>query len=114
MNWCLDISKMEAENMLNDIVKMITQILVVHFLTYSIDNQGSFMDIKIVKILLYATISMIIYNLFTKRLFKPNNLKNWFLIQLKEWMNCFYTWILWQTVDYLEKIDTNSITMDYY
>jgi hypothetical protein len=75
INWCLGITKEEAENMLNDIVKMITQILVVHFLTYSIDNQGTFMDMKTVKILLYATLSMVIYNLITKRLIKPNGKK---------------------------------------
>ena len=71
INWCLNITKNEAEDMLNDVIKMITQIIVVHFLAYAIDNQGTFLDMKTVKLLLYGIISMIIYNLLTKRLFKP-------------------------------------------
>lgn len=76
INLCLGITKDEAHNMLNDIVKMITMILVVHFLSYSIDNQGTFLDIKIVKLLLYVTISMVIFNLVIKRVINKNDNKS--------------------------------------
>ena len=68
INWCLDINKNEAQDMLDDVVKMMTQILVIHFLVYAVDNQGTFLDMKTVKLLLYGIIAMVIYNLLTKRL----------------------------------------------
>ena len=72
IDWCLDITKMEATDMILDITKVITQVLVMHLLTYSIDNKGTLFGIGTLKLLLYATISMVIFNLAVKRFFvKP-------------------------------------------
>lgn len=70
-NFHLDISKNEVINITQDIVKWITIYIVIHFLTYAIDNEGDLLNEKVLKKLLYITIAMIIYNLTTKRFLVP-------------------------------------------
>jgi hypothetical protein len=73
---CLDITKEETIEMTNDILRALSQALIVHLLSYSIDDEGSLFDEKTLKKFLYITLSMIIFNLIIKRLFVPKIKKN--------------------------------------
>ena len=73
---CLDITKEETIDMTNDILRALSQAIIVHLLSYSIDDEGSLFDEKTLKKFLYITLSMIIFNLIIKRLFVPKIKKN--------------------------------------
>lgn len=58
----------QSRLMWNDIIKFITVIVIVHLLFYCVDDYGGFMNESILKILLYTTISIIIYYLVITKL----------------------------------------------
>jgi len=64
-----NLSKEDATEMGKDIVRALTQAVIVHMLTYAIDNDVSLFDEKHLKKFLYITISMLIYTFITKRIF---------------------------------------------
>jgi len=65
------LTKEESIEMSNDITRALTQAFIVHILSYIIDNEGSLLSEKTLKKFLYITLSLIIFNLFTKKLFVP-------------------------------------------
>lgn len=71
LNLGFDISKDDVIDTSNDIVRALTQAIIVHFLFYSIDGEGELFSERMIKKLLYITISMIIFNFVTKKIFVP-------------------------------------------
>jgi len=61
----------EAISMTTDLVKFLTLIIVVHLLSYAIDNDDQLFSEKILKKLLYVTLGIIIYNLIVKKWLIP-------------------------------------------
>ena len=72
INLCLNTTKDEAINMMIDIGRGLTQAIVVHLLSYAIDNEGELFNEKILKKFLYITISMILFNLVVRRYLVSN------------------------------------------
>ena len=68
INWYFNMTNEQMKNTIDDIAKGVTAILVIHFLSFAIDNDGSLLDTKTLKLTLYFTIAMIIYNLTIKGL----------------------------------------------
>ena len=71
LNLHLDISREEVINTTVDILRALTQAVIVHLMTYSIDGSGQLFDERTVRRFFYITISMIIFNLVVRRLFVP-------------------------------------------
>lgn len=68
----LNIPESDIHNMVIDITKIMTILLTVHLLIYSIDNTGQLFDTPTLKLLLYSIIGIIIYHSAIKRFFvKP-------------------------------------------
>lgn len=68
---CLNITKSDAINMTADIVKSITQIIVLNILTTFIDGEDVLFGEKMLRNMLYITIARVVYNLVTKKIFVP-------------------------------------------
>jgi len=64
----LTITKQEIIELILSIIYVLTIVITVHLLRYSIDNVGELFDEKILKYSLYVTVGIIIYNLFIKKL----------------------------------------------
>lgn len=69
---CTKLSKDETLNMTNDVVKILTIAITYQLFSYAIDDDRSILDELILKRFIYLTIGVIIFNLFTKRFFTPN------------------------------------------
>lgn len=69
MNLLTNISKSNLKNLMHDIVREITIIVVIHLLTNIIDNSGELFSEKVLKHIFYTVIALIIFNLFTKKIF---------------------------------------------
>lgn len=65
---CLNITKSEAKNMWDDILKFLTIVIIIHLLLYSVDDQGELFDENTLKKFLYLTIGVIIYHLIIKKI----------------------------------------------
>jgi uncharacterized membrane protein len=68
INLCLDMTTHETIIMWDDILKFLTIAIVIHLLTYAVDNEGELFDEKSLKLFLYLIISLVIYNLFIRRI----------------------------------------------
>ena len=67
INLNINIDKVEAANLWNDILKFLTIAVTVHLLLYSVDEYGELFDEKSLKIFLYITIGTLIYYLIIKK-----------------------------------------------
>lgn len=72
----LNTTKDEVINMTIDIGRALTQAIVVHLLSYAIDDRGELFNERILKKLLYITISMVLFNLVVRRYLIKNINKN--------------------------------------
>ncbi len=68
MDLQFNVNKNDINNMMDDIGKMVTYVMVVHVLSYIVDNEGELFSMKILKKILWVTVSMFIYNLFVRKL----------------------------------------------
>lgn len=73
----LKMTKFESSLMWDDIVKILTILIVYHILSYMIDDKGDFFGEDILKLMLYTTTGIIVYHLIikkivTKYIFNPN------------------------------------------
>lgn len=55
---------------MEDTTKILSIILIVHFLFYCIDGEGEILSEKIVKLLLYTIISISVYHFIIKKFIK--------------------------------------------
>ena len=81
INFCFDMNKLDSIEMWMDIAKFLTIGIVVHLLLYSVDDYGELFNEQFLKLLLYVTLSLIIYHLIikkfiTKKFFTNNTLPN--------------------------------------
>lgn len=65
----------DKQELIKDIVHFTTYFLVIHVLSYTIDNEGSLFEEKTLKILLYGIIGMVVFNLITKKVFLKKSKK---------------------------------------
>jgi len=75
MNLYLKLNKEEVEDMMSDIVKLLTIYIIFHLLSYSIDGQGELFDEKTLKYSVYIVVAIIIYHLIIKRVIAQNIFK---------------------------------------
>ena len=68
-------SKHEIENMLTDIIKISSILVIIHLLSYSIENEGDLFDEKTLKYIVYIVIAFIIYHFIIKRIVLQNIFK---------------------------------------
>ena len=70
INLKLDITKKEMKEMSTKIIRAIKKAVIVHVLTFAIDKpEGQLFGETVLRKFLYIVISMVIFNLITKRLF---------------------------------------------
>ena len=70
-----DMKNIDVTIMMDDIMKALTLAVVVHILSYSLDDKDNIFDEKSLKKFLYIIISMILYNLFIRKIFIHKNNK---------------------------------------
>lgn len=61
------LSKSETSLMINDILKILTVIIIYNLMICIIDNEGDFLDENTLKLMLYITVGMIIYYVVVSR-----------------------------------------------
>jgi len=71
MNIKFNVNKDDFDQMMDDIGRMLTYVIIVHTLSYIIDNDGELFSEQILKKFLYITISMVIYNLVVRKIVVP-------------------------------------------
>tara|TARA_Y100000780_G_C13695839_1_gene422040 strand:+ start:811 stop:1029 length:219 start_codon:yes stop_codon:yes gene_type:complete len=64
------LKKNEIDSMIQQISIQLTIIFIGHFLTSVIDGDGEVLDIKIIKKMLYITISLVFYYVFVNKFIK--------------------------------------------
>lgn len=62
-------SKETINNIMDDICKLLTQILIVHILVSCIDGDEEFLSESIMKKLLYTIIAVLVYHIILKKYF---------------------------------------------
>ena len=62
------LSKCEATNMWDDIVKYLTIAVTFHILSYCVDDQGEFLDERAIKFIIYIAIGVIMYYVVVNKL----------------------------------------------
>lgn len=67
INLNINIDKVEAANMWNDILKFLTIAVIVHLLLYSVDEYGELFDERSLKLFLYITIGVLVYYMLVKK-----------------------------------------------
>lgn len=72
----LNINKKEATDMFEDIMKFLTIIFIIHILLFAVDDYGDLLSEFTLKILLYVTISLVIYHLIVKKVINRMIKKN--------------------------------------
>ncbi len=78
INLFLKLNKKEVEDMVSDIVRLLSIYMTLHLLSYSIDGNGILFDEKTLKYSVYIVIAIIIYHIIIKRvtfIFKEKALK---------------------------------------
>lgn len=64
----LKITRIEINNMISDITRILTQLMIVHFLTYIIDNDGKLFDDKTLRHMLCMCVGIILFHIFTRNI----------------------------------------------
>lgn len=64
----IKVDEERINSMMDDIVKFITIIIVVHLLSFLVDKEGGFFDEKTLKLLLYVTIALCIHHIVIKKI----------------------------------------------
>ena len=75
LNLYFKLNKEEVEDMISDIVRLLTIYIIFHLLSYSIDDQGELFDEKTLKYSIYIVIATIIYHIIIKRVISQNIFK---------------------------------------
>lgn len=75
-NFNINLNKVEATQMWNDIAKFLTIGITMHLLLYAIDDYGEIFSEITLKLLLYITIGLLMYHLSIKKLVDKYILKN--------------------------------------
>lgn len=66
----IHMNKTAIDDLMEDIIKVITVIFISHTLFFTIDGEGEFMSEKMIKTLLYTIISLSVYHFLIKKLIK--------------------------------------------
>ena len=69
INFGMGITGVESVQMWDDIMKFLTVAVIVHMLSYAVDNEGELFDERALKMFLYIVIGVVVYNLVIRRLF---------------------------------------------
>lgn len=64
----INITKSGCNDMLEDVFKIITYILVTHLLTVVVEDDKALIDDTVLKKLLYSSISMVVFHFVVKKL----------------------------------------------
>ena len=75
IQFCLDLNKNDTNEMIIDVLRALTQAVVVHVLVVTIDGGNELFSEKILKKFLYISLSMFLFNLIVKKLIPLNDKK---------------------------------------
>ncbi len=64
----IKINREDINNIIVDVTRILTQLMIVHFLTYVIERDAQLFDDKILKNMLYITLGVIFFYIFTKNI----------------------------------------------
>lgn len=75
INLCLDITKKEAIVLTDNVLKVLTLVVIVHLLSYAIDGDENLFSEKMIRRFLYVVIAMVIYTLIIRPVFIPREIE---------------------------------------
>lgn len=64
----MNITKADVTSMIDDTVRILTIIAIIHFMSYAIDNKEDLLCERILKEMLYTTIGIILFHSFIKKI----------------------------------------------
>jgi hypothetical protein len=72
----LNITKREAVDMFDDIIKFLTVVFIIHLLLFAVDDYCDLLSEFSLKIFLYVTLALVIYHLIVRKIMNKLLKKN--------------------------------------